>query len=58
MYIRNYLTYKLERICVFLTEIEKFSELNYSQKASSGNWKEYCDYLQKILTSATMENRL
>ena len=47
--------------------IEKFSQLNYSQKACkilccykprSGNWENHYDPLQEILVNATTENKL
>ena len=66
MYIRMTLSIKFEAICVFMMAIEKFSQLNYSQKTwnivgsccykpSDGNSKNQCDHPQEILTNATME---
>ena len=70
MYVRNDLTYKIRNdLCIsdgdrkiltleLLTKRMKNIIVSYCYKPPDGNWKNHCDHLQKILTNATMENKL
>ena len=70
MYIRNDLTYKIRNdMCIsdsdreiltieLLTKIMKNIIVSCYSKQTDSNWKNHCDHLQKILTTATKENKL
>ena len=70
MYIRNDLSYKIRNdLCTsdgdreiltieLLTKSMKNIIVSCCYKPPDGNWKNHCDHLQKILTNATMENKI
>ena len=70
MYIRNGVSYKIQNdLCIsdgdreiitieLLTKSMKNIIVSYCYKPPNGNWKNHCDHLQKILTNATIENKL
>ena len=69
-FIRNDLTYKIRNdLCIsdgdseiltieLITKIMKNIAVSCCYKPLDGNLKNHCDHLQKILTNATMENKL
>ena len=70
MYIRNDLSFKIRKdLCTsggnkeiltieLLTKIMKDIIVSCYYKPADGNWKNHCDNLEKILTNATMENKI
>ena len=70
MYIRNDLIYKIRNdICIshgdreiltieLLTKIMKNITVSCYSKQTDSNWKNHRDHLQKILSTATKENKL
>ena len=70
MYIWNDLSYKIRNdlctsdgdteilIIELLTKSMKNIIVSCCYKPPDSNWKNHCDHLQKILTNATMENKL